>query len=238
MTPLKRELHTGITGRDVLAAKYALHAALGKAAKSDTRNRTFGPGTVVDVRAFQRMHNLESDGVIGPLTWSELEPHVPKSKRWLLTFVSKKGLTAEQKKRALLVHFATVFVTSGGSYYAQVRPVPLKGLPPIRKPNRTDCSGSVTQIYKEADCPDPNGKHYDGEAFTGYLRNHGRAIAFADRLPGDLCHHGTGRPGDPQHVTMPLHGMIGFSFGSNPPRFVDYSTYRRVLLTTRHDLVA
>lgn len=237
MTALRRELHVGCVGRDVLAAKYALKAALGAASKADTRNRKFGPGTAGATRAFQRQHNLASDGVIGPNTWSVLEPFLPASKRWLIAVAAPKPQgTAEQRARQRIVHFCSVLVDARPRYH-QWRPVPLH-IPPLPKPDNTDCSGSVTQIYKLAGCPDPNGKHYDGEAYTGYLRNHGRKIAFADALPGDLLHHGTGRPGDPQHVTILVDKRrgIAFTFGSNPAHFVNLAGYRRILLVTRHDL--
>jgi peptidoglycan hydrolase-like protein with peptidoglycan-binding domain len=39
----------------------------------------FGPGTALAVQAFQRAHDLDPDGIVGPLTWAMLEGDAPPS---------------------------------------------------------------------------------------------------------------------------------------------------------------
>ncbi|HVH52092.1 MAG TPA: hypothetical protein VM690_08090, partial [Gaiellaceae bacterium] len=53
-------------------------------------------------------------------------------------------------------------------HYAEVRPIPLAR----RLPITTDCSGFVTLCYFLAGAPDPNGREYDGEGWTGTLLRH------------------------------------------------------------------
>lgn len=83
-------------------------------------------------------------------------------------------------------------------HYAQTRPV--DGLHRPRKlPLTTDCSGFVTVCYAWAHAPDPNGRAYDGGAFTGYLLHHCTRIKRADARPGDLVVFG---PGGGEHVVI------------------------------------
>lgn len=53
-------------------------------------------------------------------------------------------------------------------HYGEVRPIPLAR----RLPITTDCSGFVTLCYFLAGAPDPNGREYDGEGWTGTLLRH------------------------------------------------------------------
>lgn len=80
-------------------------------------------------------------------------------------------------------------------HYGQVRPMPLNWT----KTLTTDCSGFSTLCYKLAGAPDPNGRGYDGAGFTGTLLAHGRSVARAAALPGDLVFFG---PGTAEHVAI------------------------------------
>jgi cell wall-associated NlpC family hydrolase len=57
-------------------------------------------------------------------------------------------------------------------------------------PLATDCSGFVTVCYFLAGAPDPNGRGYDGEGWTGTLLTHMTAIAPDDVQAGDVVVYG------------------------------------------------
>lgn len=73
-------------------------------------------------------------------------------------------------------------------HYRQARPMEdvrspsrLKGLP-----RWADCSEFVTDGYAYAGAPDPNGRGYDGQGYTGTLLTHGKKISQSSLLPGDI----------------------------------------------------
>ena len=71
LKPLPPTLRRGAQGWHVKRMQRLLrvHGQLGPPAPLDGK---FGPVTEAAVRAFQALHGLEPDGVVGPLTWSAL----------------------------------------------------------------------------------------------------------------------------------------------------------------------
>ena len=70
-------------------------------------------------------------------------------------------------------------------HYAQVRP--MDKLNQVKSlPWWTDCSEFVTTIYKWAGAPDPNGRGYDGQGYTGTMLSHGISIPLWQCKPGDV----------------------------------------------------
>jgi hypothetical protein len=87
-------------------------------------------------------------------------------------------------------------------HYKQSRPI--DGLDEVHKlPLFTDCSGFVTDCYKWAGAPDPNGQGYNGAGFTGTLLTHLPHIDVHDAIPGDLVVFG---PGTGEHVVVIVEG--------------------------------
>jgi hypothetical protein len=83
-------------------------------------------------------------------------------------------------------------------HYSNSRPI--DGLHQAHKlPLNTDCSGFVTLCYAWAGAPDPNGRGYNGQGFTGDILQHGRRIPRSALQPGDLVVFG---PGTGEHVVM------------------------------------
>lgn len=82
--PFGRILRLGRKGTDVKGVKRALFRSAGKNDPSGL-SPLFGPSMVRDVRAFQRKEGLEVDGVYGPLTHAELEPHFDSYAQLLYT---------------------------------------------------------------------------------------------------------------------------------------------------------
>lgn len=82
-------------------------------------------------------------------------------------------------------------------HYEQRRPIPTH-LPDHTLPLYTDCSGFLTICAKWAGAPDPNGRGFNGEGFTGDMLQHCLHIRSHDALPGDLIVYGDGSG---HHVT-------------------------------------
>lgn len=91
-------------------------------------------------------------------------------------------------------------------HYRQSRPIDGLGQP-RKLPLYTDCSGFVTDCYKWAGAPDPNGLGYNGTGFTGTLLDHLEQIHADELQPGDLIVFG---PGNGEHV------VIAVEAGPNP----------------------
>lgn len=70
-------------------------------------------------------------------------------------------------------------------HYVELRPI--EGLHrPWGVPLRTDCSGFATLCYAWAGAPDPNGRSYDGQGYTGTLLAHLRPVPLDGVRQGDL----------------------------------------------------
>jgi cell wall-associated NlpC family hydrolase len=83
-------------------------------------------------------------------------------------------------------------------HYAQTRPI--DGINhPHKLPLTTDCSGFVTDCFKWAGAPDPNGRHYDGYGYTGTMLSACVHIDRSQTRPGDLVVFG---PGTGEHVVI------------------------------------
>lgn len=84
-------------------------------------------------------------------------------------------------------------------HYAQIRPIPYARWGNHNLPITTDCSGSITCIYKKAGAPDPNGRRYDGSGYTGTMLAHQRHITKDALRKGDNIVFGSGSG---NHVVM------------------------------------
>ena len=115
--------------------------------------------------------------------------------------------------------------------YAQQRPFPL--IKPPAVPHALDCSEFVTICHYAGGAPDPNGRGYDGQGYTGTLKQHGTRVSGITSLkPGDLIFYGSSRAkpgfnaGDPTHVGMYVGKRNGvhmsLQMGSYPMKFIDY----------------
>ena len=101
---------------------------------------------------------------------------------------------------------------AGEIHYEQRRP--MDGLHyPHKLPLYTDCSGFVTDCYKWAGAPDPNGYGYNGQGYTGTLLNHMRQIMRSQLRIADLIVYGY-FPGE--HVVMFIGNDRCISQGSEP----------------------
>jgi hypothetical protein len=74
---------------------------------------------------------------------------------------------------------------------------------PYQWPFISDCSAGVTDMYRWALCPDPNGLNYKGDPYTGTLVAHGNLIAAKRVRSGDV---GILGPGTGWHAVIALTG--------------------------------
>lgn len=109
--------------------------------------------------------------------------------------------------------------------YKQVRPIP-KDI--TASHIITDCSGFVTMCYHAAGLPDPNGRNYDGQGYTGTLWAHGTKTETPQ--VGDLVFYGVPwLAGGAAHVAIIVSKTECVGFGSNPGPRRNPINYRPVV---------
>ena len=67
--------------------------------------------------------------------------------------------------------------------YSQTKSRPMTLPGPHSLPSYLDCSSAVTTIFEAAGFGDPNGRHYDGQGYTGTLVARGRKVSTAKIQP-------------------------------------------------------
>lgn len=90
-------------------------------------------------------------------------------------------------------------------HYMQLRPIPQR----YQLPMRTDCSGYVTVSAQVSGCPDPNGRHFDGQGYTGTLLDHCAHVPFTAVRPGDLIVYGN----HPGHHVVAVTALVRDNLG-------------------------
>jgi hypothetical protein len=189
--PVPRTLQEGRVGNDVLALERALVAA---GVRKNAPSRQFGPHCTNQVKRFQYAHHLPVDGVAGPVTISVLSksrtghPYgyydaygVYLIHEWMNHHPPAPTNPAEAAVRQALWGAANRWSIR----YAEIRPMPLVRFKAHALPFTTDCSGFYTCCYYAAGLPDPNGRGYDGQGYTGTMLQHGKVVSEPE--PGDAC---------------------------------------------------
>jgi hypothetical protein len=222
VVPLPREIHKGAKGKDVVAVKRALKKW--KATSVTNITATAGPGFVTAVKAFQKAKGLAVDGVYGKGTHAKLAPFFDSYGVYLLNHAHVETDRMRLQAAALsLLHYKE---TTGRMHYTQsqlrMSIVDHHYKPPWGQTIYEDCSSSLTGLSWVIGAPDPNGRGYDGEGYTGTIYNNGRSVDTP--YPGDFLLCGS-PPG--HHVFMALGddtrqpATRGWSHGSEGgPRLV------------------
>lgn len=96
-------------------------------------------------------------------------------------------------------------------HYEMRRPIP-HHLPVGTLPLTLDCSAFITLCAQWANCPDPNGRNFDGDGYTGTMLEHCTEIQRRDAKPGDLVVFGTGAG---HHVVAILELGLDFLVASH-----------------------
>jgi hypothetical protein len=213
-----RLISLGTKGDDVIAVKRALSRA---------GYISWGPFTALWGRfAAEAARQFQRDNGIAPVTgWYGPKTHqvlVKKHRKnsateWAFDAYSIRLMDqacAELTQRpdtridgAIVAEAARLYAHRNEINYVQSRPFALK-LPPF-VPRELDCSAFATVCHFVAGAPDPNGRNYDGQGYTGSLTNHGVRCEERDLDPGDLVFYGrttVAKPGFP--IGSPTHVAV------------------------------
>lgn len=243
-----RDLKQGLRGNDVVALKRAISHVYPDTFKWKGNNFTpyFGGELDKHVRKFQKAHSLKVDGVVGTLTHEVLERTHAKKKPNLWAFDSVSINLAKNFCNVFTAVTTREEIVDAGFYwyehrariaYRQLRPYP-KIKPPVI-PSWLDCSSFYTVCCYAGGAPDPNGRGYDGQGYTGTLMSEGTRVgSISDLEPGDAIFYGYSsgagaafNRGDPTHVALYIglykgvHSVI--SHGHYPMALYPYN-YRSV----------
>lgn len=223
--------HSG-PGDDVLALKRGLWRAGYFDGPAGGFDKHYNQKAADAVRKFQRHAHIQPSGNVGGATWEALRTTHKEGDAAEWAFddqavmlaaraAAKLEETPAERAQRLGVDAANYWILHRDeSRYGQVRPMPLDKPPDV--PRVTDCSGHVTTVYFAAGAPDPNGRGYDGQGYTGTLIQQGRTVSpYACELL-DLVFYGfTTRPGPafpygaPTHVAVYVGGGYVSSDGSD-----------------------
>jgi cell wall-associated NlpC family hydrolase len=236
-----RGLKAGMQGADVIAHKRAISRWDPAVYQWANFTDYYGPAFTYAVKAFQRRNASQiprATGNIGQTTHEVLErkhrhgsttewafdtPAITLAKDFCLEYVK----TPEERVREQMVAAGFYWYSHRMQIaYSQYRPYALGS--PGWIPSRWDCSGFVTVCHYAGGAPDPNGRGYDGEGYTGTLCDFGSRVNDVSSLkPGDLVFYGYSSgngpafpPGSPTHVAMYAGYLNGvhmvLSMGSYP----------------------
>lgn len=208
----------------------------------------FGDAFEYALKVLQKRWGLQATGRLGLGTHNVLE----RAKRsgypdqWAFDLRAKQiiteackeaSLTPDERIRRAILNAARYWYSFRFQIpYAQERPFAL--LKPPAVPRRLDCSEFATICHYAGGAPDPNGRGYDGQGYTGTLMSRGFRCNLSDLEIGDLIFYGWStqnnaafRPGDPTHVAAYAGIYDGahmvHSMGSYPMGFYRYN-YRGI----------
>lgn len=157
----------------------------------------FGLETATACVAAKRVYGIANRRLsCGPTLLAALQKGKPhKFRNALLASVTKtlhyRKQNKEQKIRSKIVEYARWGVGHEPQiHYAQERPMEMNAL--LRLPSKKDCSEFVTDAYRYAGAPDPNGTGYNGTGFTGTLLRHMKHTPLFMVKPGDVVVYGSG----------------------------------------------
>jgi hypothetical protein len=191
---------------------------------------------VKDVRAFQKKHKLEVDGIYGKTTHAVLTKAKTPTGRlawdkycdYLMEQVVVKP--PEQIHRERVVSAFMYAYSRRPLHYTMGagRDDYLLGKPELTNyPRQTDCSGMYTWCFWVRGYRDPNGLDYRWVGYTGTLIGQGHRVTAPDI--GDAVFYGRNSAGDPTHVAMYVGKGMVLSHGSEGgPRLLE--------IRYRHDM--
>lgn len=155
----RRALHRGDKGDDVKAYQRMLKRTLKKLGlvSVNAQNGYYGDGTLTDTLALQARAKIKKDGVVGPATWTLVNPQMKAYERYLL----RKKAPPEASAGDKIAHQMEVMYALGMDYYSQIRP---SAVTIVAWKKRDDCSGSMLLARHLA-----VGTPYDGTGNTGTI---------------------------------------------------------------------
>jgi peptidoglycan hydrolase-like protein with peptidoglycan-binding domain len=212
-------LWQGMSGDRVRALQQMLWRAL-EGESVNARNRTYGEGVTEDVALFLEIADIEGDGErcsqnVWEMCYGFGDPYAHE--------LAAEAGGSSSSVRSELVTQAEWYARTGGSY---VQARPYQADVPPRTPLRNDCSGSIHHLFKIAGGPDPSGRGFDGQGYTGTMQDRGSRHELGSSLKaGDCVFYGDQGGGIASHVVMMLDASRLFTFGSTPPTITTYGSY-------------
>jgi hypothetical protein len=227
IVPLRRQLKQGMSGKDVVAVKRALSHA-GYLRWPKRWSLVAGPKWRAAVVAFQRQYKLTADGVYGISTHRKLVGlgHFDKYGALLMAQAPRQHPADNRSKHRdrIEAYLLWAYHNRDRIDYLQRRPMHINAIWEL--PTNEDCSEFATRAYKAGGAPDPNGRGYDGQGYTGTLADHGMPgpmESAALNFYGSYPHH---------HVTVGV-GSACMSMGSSPGPLLLPVRYRGDYNSTR-----
>lgn len=223
--PFTRELKLGMTGPDVKAVKRALcHQGC---LKQRLRMVTpiFGPGVKRALENYQRNHGLPVTGTYTQQTHSKLVAGKNFDAHGAHLMASFSAGEKGAKVRNKIVSTALFARAHAPRHYTQGGPRMegvVKKFKPPKMWNYADCSAFATWCYWVAGAPDPNGRGYDGQGWTGEMVDKGKAVS--QPQPGDLVFYGPGP--SRTHVAVFVGGGKVVGHGQESGPFLSPMNYR------------
>ena len=240
-----REIHEGAKGEDVLAYKRALSRARPDFYKWDQFTDFAGPYFMDAVVRWKKSVGLNKDRVFGKLAHEKMEKTHRQGHpdQWafdvraiymLNDYYDTTHVSVEQRRRDAMVAAGFYWYQNKAHIsYSQFRPFWL-GKPP-EVPSRLDCSAFYTVCSYAGGAPDPNGRGYDHQGYTGTLMSRGTRVGSHNLLkPGDAIFYGFTTSssgafpyGSPTHVAMYVGDGMILTMGHYPMSYTEYN-YRGV----------
>lgn len=232
--PFPRALVYGQVGADVIAHKRAWSRAFPDIYKWSDFTALFGPAFLHAVGKGQRRLGIAPTGKIGTVTHEALERRhrAEHPTEWAFDhlaiqlatdFAAEFNETPEDRHRrqavdfAMLTHSLREFI-SYSQYRPFVGPQPLED----RIQSWIDCSGFVTDCCEAGGLPDPNGRRFDRQGYTGTILSGTVPTTRASLKKADIVMFGfTTSPspafpyGSPTHTALYVGGGYVVSMGSS-----------------------
>lgn len=233
-------------GLDVVSVKRALSRWDDRVYQWAAFTRTAGPFFVSAVKAFQKAKGIPQSGNYGATTHAALERTHRRDhpNEWAFdataigladAYCKTHNKTPAEIRRDRIGAFALLcYQRQSLIGYSQRRPFVGPQELIDSDYSSIDCSGFVTDCYQAAGSPDPNGRGFDGQGYTGTLLSNGMRTTLTGLKVGDLVFYGfTTRSspafpyGAPTHVAIvaslaPIIAVV--SMGSDAgPSFLPYN---------------
>lgn len=236
--PFVRELTLStprMQGRDAKAVQRALHRLRDKLEKNGYKEPTgearFGQITQNNVKAFQRHRGIADTGIYDEKTHNALckdklaeggdhQDAVDGFGVWLFKHSQLVDARHRLKRAAMFAYSTAPWHYAGpgapSAWIAKRMEGVRDGIMPSEHPMFEDCSSGYTWLCFVSHIPDPNGRGYDGQGYTGTMIGAGKKVAKPD--VGDAVFYGD--PKLPFHVAMYLGDGRVWSHGAEGGPFV------------------
>jgi len=225
----RRTLHVGLHGRDVFAIQHALKYHTNPQIRHQKPNGYYRLATRDQIKEVQRRHNLHVDGILGEHTWAAMQNLMARDGYAQYIWHNlPKLITASAWQDKLRLYALFTYGHRDAIHYSQQRPMRGMYCPPGLNAYM-DCSEGVTNAYKCAGLPDPNGYGYNGTGNTSTLLAHGQRVGLSDLRIGDLILYA-----NPWHVSMAISHSQVWSNGSEGGPYLLPPAYRSIYSIHRY----